>query len=453
MKNGGRTRNRVVLFAIAALVAGLPAVAFHALCFGRTCDAVADASSETPFCSLPPDVRSAIARGFYEQRSGEIIAVAETSVTGGTAFDRPGPQWPSVSNAPAAAAVSLSGPGVESGAELGDMGLDDVAATVASLIGLNRPHPEVRSGRPADVANPGSATQPRLVLEVIWKGVSAEDLKESLDRLPNVKALIANGASSFSVDPGSLPVDPAAMITTIGTGGVPADHGITGTLLRNDRGELVTAWGRRSPVNVIATLGDHLDESSRNRAVIGGVGTHVSDRGLIGGLWYPERDTDPFSVLRPDARPKTQAKAAIELLRREPFGRDSTVDLLASAQSGTITELDKALGDVVRAARARTGGSVLVTFAAIDSETDASEPRLDSAGVARRVERSIPGRFEIIEATALGSFYLDQQVLADRRLSDDVALRSLFALKKYDRPVFADVFPAIAITFGRYCDG
>ena len=41
---------------------------------------------------------------------------------------------------------------------------------------------------------------------------------------------------------GSLPLDPAATLTTIGTGGLPSPHGITGTLVRDDDGAVARAW-------------------------------------------------------------------------------------------------------------------------------------------------------------------------------------------------------------------
>lgn len=445
------TQNRITIFAIVAMLAALPAVALHVLCLGRSCDSAAGSANRTPFCSLPSDVRSAIANGFYERRSGDIIAVSDEPVTGTPATDGTVPLWPSVSTAPPRAGVVLSGQGVEEGISLPAMGLDDIASTVAALIDLDRPHPEVRSGHELEGIASAPTEAPRLVLEVVWKGVSAQDLEEGLEDLPNVAALVDGGASTFTATVDSLPHDAAALITTIATGGVPRQHGITGSLLRNDAGRLVTAWGEGSPVNVIATLGDHLDELTQNRAVIGGVGTEPFDRGLVGGRWYPGGDHDPFSVLAPDAAPRDQASAAVDLLREQPFGRDQTVDLFGFVQEGPIDELDDELGRVIAQADSRSDGSLLVALTAMGPPSGPDDG-LPATRVIRRLERSIQGP-DLVEAVGLGDFYLDQEVLARRNLSDDVVLRSLFEFEHQGRDVFADVFPAIAITFGRYCDG
>lgn len=447
-----KTRSRVAIFAVAALVVGIPGVAFRVLCVGRSCDAAADTTNETPFCSLPPDTRTALADGFYERRSGEIIAVTDMPVSGDSRTDDPAPPWPMASGAAPRTAVLFSGTGVAPGSDLpSDMGLDDVAPSIASLVSLERPHPEVRSGTAAEALRQPGGASPRLVVEVVWKDVTATELQGAVDRLPTVETLVAEGAGTFSAEPGSLPLDTAAMISTLGTGGLPSEHGITGTLLRNDRGALVEAWGSRSPINVIATLGDHLDELTRQRAVIGGVGTDVSDRGIIGGRWYPDHDRDPFTILPANTSPERQTAAAIRLLREQPFGQDTTVDLLGLVQSGPPQALDDGLGRLLEEARDRSDGSMVVVLTAIGTDTD--DDALPADVVARRVEKATPGRYGILDGVAPGSFYLDQGELARRKLSDDVVLRSLFDLEHEGRKVFADAFPAIAITFGRYCDG
>lgn len=443
------TQNRITVFAVVAMLVALPAAALHVLCLGRACDSAAGSGNRTPFCSLPSDVRSAIANGFYEKRSGDIIAISDGPVTGGPTTDGKAPLWPSVSTAPPRAGVVLSGQGVEPGISLPAMGLDDIAPTVADLIDLDRPHPEVRSGRSLEgIASP-PIEAPRLILEVVWKGVSADDLEKALGDLPNVAALVEGGASTFRAATESLPHDEAALITTIGTGGVPRQHGITGSILRNDAGLPVTAWDEGSPVNVIATLGDHLDELNRNKAVIGGVGTAPFDRGVVGGRWYPGGDVDRFSIV--DASPREQASAAVDLLRKQPFGRDQTVDLFGFVQEGPVAELDEELGRVIAQADSRSDGSLLVALTAIGPPSG-PEDGLSATTITRRLERSIQGP-DLLEAVGLGGFYLDQQVLVRRKLSDDVILRSLLELEHQGRRIFADVFPAIAITFGRYCDG
>ena len=78
---------------------------------------------------------------------------------------------------------------------------------------------------------------------------------------------------------GSLPLDPTAVESTIGTGGLPSQHGITGTWVRNTQGRLTRAFGPGAPPPVIASLGDDLDAATAGRAKIGLIRTTPGRRG------------------------------------------------------------------------------------------------------------------------------------------------------------------------------
>ena len=438
------TRGRLATFIAAAVVVGAPAAGLQAFCVGRACDAAATARDRTPFCSLPSDVRAAVQRGFYEPRSGEVMAISRKPVRQAAS----GGLWPSISGAPPPAPVVFAGRGVAPGPLPAGTGIEDVAPTIAEIIGLERPHPEVRSGR--SLAEAPAASPPRMVLEVVWRDVDSVSLQRSLDDLPNLARLVDAGASTFSAGTRSLPHDPAALVTTIGTGGLPSEHGIVGEILRDDRGRVASSWRPGSPQNVIATLGDHLDELTGNRAVIAGVGTTVSDRGVIGGRWYPGGDRDPFVIEESTQR---QVEAAKRLLRERGFAEDDTVDLLALVQSGSPTQLDEALGELVAEARRVARGSVLVVVTGTGATRSPIDPAIPSSKVVSRIESAVDGPDRIIERARFGSFFLDQDLLAREELSDDVVLGPLLALGDNGEPVFADVFPAIAVTFARYCDG
>ena len=443
-------RSRVVIFMIVAGLFGVPAVALHALCVGRSCDSAASASDQTPFCSLPPDVRTAIGRGFYDGRGGEVVAVSDALIEQSPTRTANALLWPSISSQPPLAPVIFSGTGVAPSASLpSSTGLDDVAPTIAEIIDLDRPHASVRSGTVIEEALGDSGSSPRLVLEVVWRGIDPAELEAGLSDLPNLERLVESGAATFSAETLSLPHDPAAVITTIGTGGLPSEHGITGGRLRNGTGALSAAWGPGSPINVIATLGDHLDELTRNRAVIAGIGGEVSDRGVIGGRWYPGGDRDVFGIAPTTDR---QVILATDMLRDGRFGADEVVDLFAVVQKGSAPELDAALGELVAEARRASGDSLLVVVTGTGVPENGS-PDLSSAAIVRKIERSVVGSDEVIEEATLGAFFLDQDILARRRLSSDAVLEPLLAMRKAGRPIFADVFPAVAVTFGRYCDG
>jgi hypothetical protein len=58
----------------------------------------------------------------------------------------------------------------------------------------------------------------------------------------------------------------------------------------------------------------------------------------------------------------------------------------------------------------------------------------------------------LIESVVPGGFFVDQDELARRRVSEDEVLRAVVrARDDSGGPAFADAFPAIAVAFERYC--
>lgn len=449
-------RRAVAFFVVAALL-GAPAAAMRVLCVGNSCDARAEASSNTPFCSLPRGVRTAIARGFYEGRSPDLMAVTGPSpVQGGSGFSDGEhlPLWPSAASTSSdRVPVVFSGRGVnEEGEVASGAGLEDVAPTLASIIDLRRPHPGVRSGEA--ISGVATGETPRLLLQVIWKGVGSKDLEAEPSEWPTLRALIDQGAGTLDGSVGSLPLDPAAALATIGTGGTPSQHGVVGTLARSGfDGRLVPSWGRGFGVSVIATLGDHLDERLRQEPEIGLVGTDVVDRGVVGGNWYLSGDKDVIRILPASTTPADQATEVVRLLEAARFGKDETPDLLAFVASGSsVQELDRALAVVIRAAERVSDGSAAISVAGTGSADEAPGVSISAREIEQRVERGVTGRTRVVDATAPGGLFLDQEALARLKLSEDEILQELLDLRTADgRQLMADAFPAIAVSFGRYC--
>ena len=134
--------------------------------------------------------------------------------------------------------------------------------------------------------SPDASHEPSLVVQVVWKGVGSADLEAHPHAWPFLRATIDQGGGTLEGTTGSLPLDPTATLTTIGTGGLPTQHGITGTIIRGDDGDVAPAWGAGAPGSVIATLADDLDRDTDQRALIAGVLSSRSDRGIIGDGWY-----------------------------------------------------------------------------------------------------------------------------------------------------------------------
>ncbi len=435
---------RAVVLALVALAVAVPAAVLRLLCVGRACPEPAPAAGPVPFCSLPAETRDLLARGFRDGRGPHVLAVTgDTAIVGSDGPGLPPVAWPAAEPDDAARVpLAFAGAGVAPRAEVPDgVTLDGVAPTVAELIGLDRPHPGVRSGQP--LAGVAVGPPARLVLLVVWKGVGSRDLELRPGAWPNLRALLRDGAGTLEAQAGSLPLDPAAVAATIGTGGLPSDHGITGALLRNDAGEVVTAWGPGTPYSVIAALGDDLDELNGQAPRIGLVGTEAWDRGLIGGTWYLENDRDDVVLER---RPRRQVDAATDLLAAG-YGADEIPDLMAVAMEGPTGALDEALGRLVGLADAAAGGRAAVVVTATGSAGPPGAIESEDALADLRAELG-----PVVEAAAVGGIFLDTEAMAAAGLSGDRVVRTI---RRLGGPgggsLFHDVFPQIAVTFARYC--
>lgn len=426
-------------------VLGLPAFALRVLCVGHSCDEPISATASVPFCSLPGGLRSAIEAGFREDRSPDVLAVTtrDASVGGGDAFGRrdPQPQWPSTDPVDRTVPLAFGGAGLSQATLPAGTGLDDVAPTVAALMGIERPHPEVRTGRALAAVGAGDAP---LVVEIVWKGVGSAELTDGPEAWPHLASVLEESVSTLDAEVPSLPLDPAATLATIGTGGLPSQHGITGTLVRNDEGRVVDAWGPGAPVSVIAALGDDLDELTSQGARIGLIAADPTDRGLVGKDWYTTSDRDDVMT-----RPAAGVDRAVATLLADGYGADEVPDLLAVTLEGSLREMDRATEriltilehDAPRAAFVVTATGSPVTFA-----------DLRGREVADQVDSILSLRRGVVEAAAPGGLYLDQKVIAEQELTEDEILGAFGRVTDTASiPVFDQVFPAIAVSFGRYC--
>lgn len=399
----------IVALSVIALILA-PAAVLRAVCAGHSCDEPDEGAANVPFCSLPDDQRRAIVAGFREGRSPDIL-----TVSGSEPDDR--------------VPLIFWGAGIDESATIPDgAALDSVAPTIAEIVGLDRPHPEVRSGEA--IPNVASGDAPKLVVVIVVKGLGVRELTRSpWERLRDL------GETGTTTDGrvGSLPHDPAAVLTTIGTGGVPSQHGITGTLVRNDVGKMVAAWGRGAPVSVIATLADDLDELRKQRPLIGLVAASETDRGIIGGNWYVDVDKDVVEIQKD---PKKAADAAREIVG-EGFGTDAIPDLLAVTLSGPPTEVDRALGTITRGLSEESVAVIV---------TGTGSPSGDNEDVVEEIERSIPDKTNLIEAVVPAGFFVDQQALTRTGKTEDEVIDAI-----QETGAFADAFAAITVSFARYC--
>jgi hypothetical protein len=442
-------RRLAALVVVLALIS-VPPVVLRVLCVGKSCEETSSAPARVPFCPLPDDVKALIAAGYYAGRSPDVIGVtASTTLQGGSDPESEGAPWPATSPPPdTRVPIVLFGDGVAPDAMLPDgIELDRIAPSLADVLGFHRDHPEVRAG----TAIPGVAggAAPRLVVQIVWRDVGTADLQSSPGRWPFLRNLMrTESAATLEGSTGSVPLDPAATLTTIGTGGPPSQHGITGSFVRNDVGAVTRVWGPGAPTSVIATLPDDLDAPAPlgrfdQDPLIGLVATDTSDLGLIGGTWYVGHDRDDVSIAPNDPLPDVQR------LLDHDYGADETPDVLAVVLTGSVAAMDSRTREIVEATRAAGTTATFVVTATGTTARDAPS----AASVAEEVDAVATTSSPMVQALVPGGLFLDQGVLQESGLSSSAAVQSMLEMRSPSggEKLFADAFPGFAVSFARYC--
>jgi hypothetical protein len=435
---------RLSILLVVLAAAAIPAIGLRAVCAGRACANNDTGQARVPFCPLPGALKADLVAGYREGRSPDVLAVSagETVLGGSDPADVDVP-WPKLGSASTTGVpIVFAGTGVDRSFDVpAGVGLDQIAPTISEIIGLRRPHPSVRAG--VAINGVPSGARPRLVLEIALKGIGTSDLTEHRRSWPYLLSLLGRGSGTLRGTTGSLPLDPAATLTTIGTGGLPFQHGVTGTMIRNDDGKVVRAWGSGAPPSVIAALPDDLDRSTQHVARIGLVDTDPSDRGLIGMDWYVQHGTPVL---------ETAARGAVDATRNvlaKGFGSDDVPDLLGvvlEPRAGEDGELKALVADAERAA----GGSVLVVVAGTGDAGVANGVRAQV--LVARVEDAVEGDPPVVAAAVPGGLFLDQGTLAAEGITGQAAVDALLGVTTPDgRRMMADAFQGFAVSFARYC--
>jgi len=434
-------RRLTVLLLVLALI-GAPALVLRAFCVGQSCAQAGTADSSVPFCPLPGWLRDEIVAGFRTGRSPEVLAAtgATTHVMGTS-----GTTWPSTSDVRQATSVPLLflGPAIRPGELSPRLALDGIAPTIEPLLGLRRAHPEVRAG----VAIPGVVRQGArspLVVTIVWRSVGMPELTARPDAWPwlagKFRGTSPAGAAGVA-SPGSLPLDPAAVLTTIGSGGLPYQHGITGSLLTG-HDHVARAWTKGAPPSVITTLADDLDLANGQASRIGLVAPDIADRGLVGDGWYVGADDDDVRIVRGDPLP------AVDRMLADGYGADTVPDMLGVVLSGPLETMDRRTGTIVDAVTAAVPDATVVVTAT--GSQRAATHALQGAGIARRLDAAVGA--PVVSAVGSDGVFLDPAVVTSRGISSDEVATALRGLLGTDeRPIVLDAYPSFSVAFARYC--
>jgi hypothetical protein len=422
------TGRRLALLLLALALIGVPAVVLRIACVGASCRPTAEAASApAPFCSLPSEVRSLITAGTYEERSPDVMAVtASTPVVSdiGGGVEVPWPSTDGRATAAMTAPLWFLGTGIREHRLPSGITLDQVAPTLEPLLGLRRPHPDVRSGTAIEGVRKPHARTPLVVL-ISWKGIGTRDAR-SFDRALGGNAGVGSAVGTATA--GSLPLDPIAVEATIGTGGLPAQHGITGTSIRGVDGRLVTAFARSAPQPVIAALGDDLDDATDGATRIGLVATARGDEALTGDDWYGG-GADPIVDRTVRARPGSPVDVGPFL--DDGWGTDAVPDLLAIGLAGSLRADDRTTNEITRQVlRAVPHATVVVAGTG-------------SLAAGHAVEAPTPAG---TDEPAAGGLFVGNGTPAQSVVD---ALEAETA--PGGAPLFADAFASYAVTFGSYC--
>jgi hypothetical protein len=441
------TGRRLAVLLLAFGLIGIPAAVLRVGCVGASCRSTAVAAAPAPFCSLPTEVRDLISTGTYEGRSPDVLGVAGTTPVV-SQVDHVTMPWPSEEASTSARTVPLEfvGRSIQGRTLPPGITLDRIAPTLAAILGIDRAHPDVRSGTaiPGIVA-PGAPSP--LAVIIAMKGIGRADMQRRLQpffdgsggaaagsgvlstKNPVTQPAYLHGVNDVSgtATTGSLPIDPIAVEATLGTGGMPSQHGITGTEIRNnDTGRVVEAFGHGSPQPVIATLGDDLDLATGSVSKIGLIATAPGDRALTGDAWY---DTGPIV----DRTSRGRARAVASFIG-DGWGADRIPDLLAVALDGSATS------------DARATSTILATV--LRSVPDATVAIAGTGSPSARDAQTV-GEPAGSDAVAAGGVFVDRGPGAVPAQNVVDALKAETAPD--GSPLFADAFASYAVRFGRYC--
>ena len=441
---------RALLLAVVLAVTSVPAIVAFGGCSGTDCGQTSLARQHVPFCSLPEGIRTRIAAGYQDGRSPELFAVsAATPIVGSTQNLPADLLVPSISVDGAVEArvpLVFTGPGIAPARLPAGTTLDDVEPTLIRVLGMKTPN-RARTG--SDIPDVQfSGRPPRLVVLVAWEGAGSIDLGPNASNWPGLAQALQSGVGTLSADTGSLPVDPAAVLSTIGTGSLPSEHGITGTWLRSPYGDkVVHAGGLHGPPAALPTFAQELVHATRRHSRVALVAPTSADQGLVGTLYF-------ISDGRPTVKlttPEREVAASRELLRGG-LGTHPTPDVLAVVLRGPVASVDRATRSVLTSAAVATGNRYVAVIAGTGS-TAVQGKAIPARDAARLLTKRLPAAAEVIKAVVPGGIYLTRGAahagVSGRELSD-----ALLQLRgPSTERLMADSFGAFAVSLGKYCGG
>ena len=229
-------------------------------------------------------------RGFFPGRSGELQLVLAPFNTSNYTFESRDlqPKDPRSSHAMGwgyteRVPLLLYAPGIVEGPEdrLERVTLADLAPSAARLMGFGFDAPD---GEPLP-GLPDARKPPKVIVTFVIDGGGWNALSQWPTAWPVLRSLMRRGLNYRNAVMGSFPSVTACAHATIGTGGFPRSHGISGHNMRY-RGRVVKAYGDIGAADpsyiVVPTLADAWNEETGDRAWVGEIGYQIWHVGMLG---------------------------------------------------------------------------------------------------------------------------------------------------------------------------
>jgi predicted AlkP superfamily pyrophosphatase or phosphodiesterase len=380
-----------------------------------------------------------------------------------------------------------------------------LAPTYARLLGMEpldvdgSPLPEVRTRGKA----------PKLIFTVVIDGGGWNALREHPEQWPFIDGLRDKGLTYVNATIGSAPSITGALHATFGTGDYPMTHRIPGNQMRDEDGANVDTWLQNADPRFLEspTVSELWDEQNANKPIVATVSYEGWHLGMIGHgaqrdggdrdiavLWEAEENEwwinedyyelpgylqeteldrleryegrlDPrdgledgawfghtLEVLQEDlVRPGTPAfvkftgDAVVEVIEREPFGKDALTDLMwvemkmpdyaghawnvtEPEQGDVILETDRQMARMKKALDAKVGkGNYLFVVSADHGQQPLPELfggwRINN----KELERDIVDQFgvDILEKATPVDVYMDRDRMEEEGIGLDEVARYL----------------------------
>ncbi|HJS72741.1 MAG TPA: alkaline phosphatase family protein [Vicinamibacteria bacterium] len=320
------------------------------------------------------------ARSYVPGRSGQIFVVAEK---GNFFLARPDDVYRFMHGSPWEYDVEIpilfhGEPFVRKGVYSGSARQQDVAPTLAAILGL--PAPTTMNGRVLREALTPGGERPRVVFLAVLDGMGADTYVRLSPQLPTLRRIRLEGAWFENARIDYLPTVTSAGHSTVATGVDPRFHGIHANATFDRRtGKEDEPFPGMSPKNYMTfALADHWSLATSGRAVVLAQGTTsraaVALAGLgacainghptvmamyderkagwvtnkecfrlpayleddqaakvweaAGGTWLDHKIDSGRTLLRTGLFPRFQADALLEMIEKESVGKDDIPDLV-----------------------------------------------------------------------------------------------------------------------------